>query len=239
MKSQKSGAGTGGNKTSKKTKVNKTSKLTGTKVNKKEHYPFGKLYEVELEGVTPLMHHKMTEEQILGLISGVKGGKKKPKGEFTPRQIAEQHAYMGTDGTYQIPLTYVSGAFRDVSGDYKQKDSARKSYKSIACGIFRPIGEYATLLDCKNKPLKSFEVDIRKATNHQKGAVAVCRPRFDAWKIKFNVMVDDSIIAPEIANSILVDSGRRSGLGSFRVNKSGYFGQFIVTKWKESTQKLG
>jgi len=139
---------------------------------------------------------------------------------------------------FAIPLSYVVGAFRDVASDYKQKDSSRKSYKAIAGGVFRPIGEFASLSDAKGKPLKKFEVDIRKATNHLKGAVAVCRPRFDVWNTKFQIMVDTDIIDSDVAHQILSDAGRRAGIGSFRVNKSGHYGQFIVTKWKPAKKTV-
>lgn len=202
-------------------------------ISNKEQYPFGTMFEVELKGVTPLMHHRMTDEQVSALLGAKKGKKKSPKQELTPREIATKHAYEDESGNYCIPMSYVCGAFRDVSSDYKQKDSSRKSYKAIAGGIFRPLDEFATLLDKKGKPIKKFEVDVRKATNHLKGAVAVCRPRFDQWNLKFRVMVDDTIIDPDVANQILCDAGRRSGIGSFRVNKSGYYGQFIVERWKQ------
>jgi len=207
-------------------------KMQGSQISNSEQYPFGTMFEVELKGVTPLMHHRMTDEQVSKLLGAKKGAKKEPKQVLTPREIATKHAYGNEDGGYCIPMSYVCGAFSNVASDYKQKDSSRKSYKAIAGGIFRPLDEYATLIDEKGKPIKKFEVDIRKATNHLKGAVAVCRPRFDKWNLKFRVMVDDTIIDPDVANQILCDAGRRSGIGSFRVNKSGYFGQFIVQKWK-------
>jgi hypothetical protein len=187
-------------------------------------------FEVELTGRTPLLHHKMTEESLMSLL-GPKSKKKKVKEEKLPREIAEDHAYKTLDGKYCIPLDYVSGAFKHVASDYKQT-SGKKSYKAIAGGIFRPLEQYAILKNFKDKELKDFEVDIRKATNHQAGAVAVCRPRFDEWKCNFTIEIDDTLIAPEIALEILEDSGKRSGIGSFRVSKNGYFGQFSVTSWQ-------
>jgi len=193
-----------------------------------------KTFEVELTGITPLLHHQMTEEQLMGLLGAKKGTKKSPQNIRTPREIAEEHAYGNSKTGYTIPTGYISGAFKNVASDYKQKDSSRKSYKSIAGGIFRPMKEFEKITDLKGKPLKKFEVDIKKATNHLKGAVAVCRPRFDVWKTKLEIMVDDSIIEPSMALRILEDAGIRSGIGSFRVSKGGYFGQFQVTSWKEA-----
>ena len=189
-----------------------------------------KSFEVELTGRTPLLHHKMNEEAIMSLL-GPKSRKKKVKEEKTPRQIAEEHSYKTNEGAYCIPLDYVSGAFRHVSSDYKQT-SGKKSYKAIAGGIFRPLQPYAILTNLNGEALENFEVDIKKATNHQAGAVVVCRPRFDEWKVIFTVEIDDALIAPEVAQDILEDAGKRAGIGSFRVAKSGYFGQFNVTRFQ-------
>lgn len=193
-----------------------------------------KNFEVELTGDSPLMHHRMTEEALYSLL-GAKSKKKKDKEERTPREIAEQHAYKANDGTFYIPLSYVTSAFAYAASDYKQSSSSRKSYKTIACGIFQPNSENATLTDEKNKPLKDFEVDVRKGNNHQRGAVAVCRPRFDRWKTKFSVALDTDLINEATALSILQDAGKKAGIGSYRICKGGPFGKFSVTKFEKLT----
>lgn len=187
---------------------------------------------VKIKGITPLMHHRMTEEELFKLL-GTKGQKKKDKIVLTPREIAEKHAYKTSQGEFYIPSGYISGAFSHVSGDYKQTNSSRKSYKAIAGGVFRPEQEIIILRDNEGIPIKDFEVDIRKATNHQKGAIAVCRPRFDRWNAEFEISIDDDLISPETTLSIMNDSGKRAGIGSFRVQKSGYFGQFSVVEFRE------
>lgn len=192
-----------------------------------------KTFNVEIEGMSPLLHHRMTEDELFGLLAG-KGGKKKPKEVLTPRQIAEKYAYKTKDGEFYIPAGYICGAFAGVASEYKQKNSTRRSVKSIAGGVFQPTDEHILLLDDKNAPITSFEVDIRKATNHKVGAVAVCRPRFDRWKARMTIAIDDTLIDPQQALEILEDAGRRSGIGSFRVSKGGSFGKFCVTKWQES-----
>lgn len=191
-----------------------------------------KRFDVVIKGTTPLLHHKMTEEALMGLL-GSKAKKKKTDEARTPREIAEEHAYKTSDGFFYIPLGYVSGAFSHVAGDYKQTNSARKSFKAIAGGVFRPEGEGATLLDPETeKPLEKFEVDLKKGTNHQKGAVAVCRPRYDRWMVKFQVTLNTDLLPADTALQILNDAGQRSGIGSFRVSKGGYYGQFVVTHFQ-------
>lgn len=194
-----------------------------------------KTYSVKIVGLTALMHHRMTEEQLFGLL-GAKSGKKKDKVVRTPQEIAESHAYRDPDGSFVLPTSYLSGAFAQAAGDYKQTSSARKSYKSIAGGIFRPQQEFVQLKNAKGKPIVKFDTDVRKATNHKVGAVAVCRPRFDEWQTSFDVTIDEDLISQETAHAILSDAGKRVGVGSFRVSKGGYFGQFQITEWKELSQ---
>lgn len=105
--------------------------------------------------------------------------------------------------------------------------------KSIAGGIFKPQSEFSTLLGENGEPLVNFEVDIRKGTNHQKGAIAVCRPRFDRWQCEIDVMIDDELASPDTVHEILNDAGKRSGVGSFRVSKGGSFGQFRIVEFNE------
>lgn len=190
-----------------------------------------KSYRITLEGTTPLLQHRMTDDELMGLL-GTRTKKSKDKEEKTPREIAEQYAYKNERG-YVIPTSYLIGAFRQVASEYKQKNSVRKSLKTIAGGVFRPTEEFAQLIDEKGKPLSTFEVDIKKATNHQKGAVAVCRPRFDKWHLQTDIMIDEELVSKEMVLDILNDSGRRSGIGSFRVSKGGYYGQFRCIKFEE------
>ncbi len=187
---------------------------------------------VKLKGITPLLHHRMPEEALMGLIPNLKHEKKKNVEEKTPREIAEQHAYK-SNGRFVIPGSFLGGALKHVAGDYKQKSSGRKSLKPVVNGAIRPELEFIDLLDENEKIIKDFEVDIRQARNHQKGAVAVCRPRFDRWKINLVLVVDDSIVPIQILKDMLDDSGKRAGIGSFRVQNSGYFGQYTVTEFSE------
>lgn len=190
-----------------------------------------KTYCVKIKGITPLLHHRMTEEDLFKLL-GAKSSRKKNKEERTPREIAEMHAYKIGE-KFVIPSGYLSGAFSHVASDYKQSNSKR-SIKAIAGGVFRPQEEFIELWENDENHIKDFEVDIRKATNHKAGAVAVCRPRFDKWQANFTVQVDTDLLPQEVAHQILIDAGKRAGIGSFRVSNKGWFGQFQVTEWLEN-----
>src|SRR6478736_1665802 len=93
--------------------------------------------KIRLKSVTPLLQHRMTDEELMGLLDS-KSEKKLDKEKRTPREIAENYAYKGENGTFLIPTSYFVGAFKGVATDYKQRNSQRKSLKGVAAGIFRP-----------------------------------------------------------------------------------------------------
>lgn len=195
-----------------------------------------KTFNVEIVGITPLMHHRLTEEEFTKLAFKSKAKKTKVKDRVeTPREMAEKHLYADKKGCY-IPMDYISGAMSHVGSDFKQT-KGKRTYKAIMGGVFTPCEEKAYLLDKKGNVItKKWEVDLRKGNNRNAGkscAIIVIRPRFDDWKCKFSVRIDDSLLPPEIALEMLEDSGRRAGIGSFRVSNSGRYGQYSVTKFQE------
>ena len=191
-----------------------------------------KRFKIKIKGTTPLMHHRMDDAVLLSL-TGSKTVRKKDKVEETPRDIAQRHTYT-VGGKFVVPTVQIIGAFKSVASEYKQKNSARKSVKSIAGGIFRPEHEFEPIMDQKGKPIKGFEVDIRRGVNpngHQ--TIAIVRPRYDQWSLEMTALVDTELVSEDTFLEILNDAGRRSGIGSFRVSKGGYYGTFNVTSFEQ------
>lgn len=188
---------------------------------------------VQVEGVSPILFHRMTEAEMLSLPPfGTKTKKKDaPKEEKTPRELAECRLY-SKDGDYVIPAAFFVSSFRNAAGEYKQSNSSRKSMKGIASAVFRPKEDFIKLLDDSGKPHKKWEVDIAVARNHLKGAVVSCRPRFDKWRAKFDIEIDTGLISEGTVQQILADAGTKVGIGSWRIACSGRFGQFRITEWK-------
>lgn len=190
-----------------------------------------KTYAVRLDGITPLMQNRMTEESILDLMAP-KGAKKKVKGYGTPRQEAERKVIYGKGGTCMFQTEGIVQAFKYSAGEFKQGGS-KKSYKTVAASIFTPVEELIPIKTKAGKEVTDFEVDVRRGNNFQAGAIAVCRPRFDDWSLDFHVEVDTDMIDESLVIQILSEAGRRSGLGSFRVSCGGRFGKFSVVNFQE------
>ncbi len=67
-------------------------------------------------------------------------------------------------------------------------------------------------------------------------AVAIVRPKFKVWEVPVSVIFDPTGLPTQptidTIRTLFELAGRTSGLGSFRPEKSGPFGKFIVTDWK-------
>ena len=58
------------------------------------------------------------------------------------------------------------------------------------------------------------------------------RPRFDAWKIGFTLLIDNKMFDEAITRALVDDMGTKIGLGDYRPARKGPFGRFLVTAWK-------
>lgn len=191
------------------------------------------LVSIELVGVSPLMQSRMPKDELIALLAPKTKKKKDINEERTPRMLAEKHAYQRTDGTCFVPAEYISSSFAYVASDYKQTGSTRRSLRSVAKGAFRPQDPEIDLLDDKGKPITNFEVDVRRGCNRNAGnaAVPLCRPRYDKWRLRFTVQIDEALISLPTAQEILADAGKRAGIGAYRVSSGGYYGQFRISKF--------
>lgn len=186
--------------------------------------------DIVIEGMTPLLMHRVTEEEMARLLKPKQKKIKNSNEEKTPRQLADERVYRDLERRIAIPSSYLAGAFKNAASDYKQTDRGRKTMKQIAHVIFRPYGQFIPLLDDSLCQVGDFEVDIRPAVNRKANSMVVaCRPRFDRWKAKFVARIDTELCSEEIAHQILNDAGLKFGIGSFR---NGGFGQFRILKWE-------
>lgn len=189
------------------------------------------LVEIEIRGTSPLLMHRMTDDEVLKLLQPKMKKMVAADLEWTPRELAEQRVYRDKNGRIVIPASFLVGSFRDAASDFRQTDRGRKTMKHIAHVIFRPQSEFSPLLNVGGGNATEFEVDIRPTVNRKSNsAVVVCRPRFDEWGCVFRSRVDTDLCSEAMAQRIFTDAGIKFGIGSFR---KGGFGQFRIARWKE------
>lgn len=135
-----------------------------------------KTFEITIQGVSPILINRFKEQDEVP-IKMKKAGK---KDYGTPREQAEQTAYLDPDGSAWIPSTWIKGALTTVSSDYKLP-SSRKSVKSVIGGCVLPTEEKVYFLEAYKK--NHIEIDSRPCVV-QRARIMRHRARFEKWTLK-------------------------------------------------------
>lgn len=193
---------------------------------------------VEIQGESPLLCNRFTDEAMEKIAKGsstvTAAGNK-----GTPRERAERTLYVGANGKPIIPGPNVYRSIIDAGRFHKAGKEKITTVKSslvpagiwlldVECELYNP--------DCK---APQWEVDARRVVNPATaGAMMAYRARFDSWRLRFTLSVDDKMFDEQIVRALVDDAGQKIGLGDFRPSRKGPFGRFKVISWaKESERK--
>ncbi len=184
------------------------------------------LVEISIEGITPLLMNRFTEEAAAKVSSGV--SKVSVSGKGDPRKQAEPKRYADKDGNLYIPGPNIFACLIQAGKFHKVGKSKVTTLKSSLV----PAGIQIMEIVCPLKT-KHFEVDSRSVVIPSTGGRIMChRPRLDTWKTGFTLDVDTDMFELDFVRVLVDDAGRKIGLGDFRPDRKGPFGKFVVTNWK-------
>jgi len=178
-----------------------------------------KTIKVELKGTSPILMNSpssMIEDQTQTL------KQKTSKGNM--EKDAEKLAYRTKKGELYIPAEALKGCLIGAA-----------SYKKFGKFAAKPIIAGGVHIQPREVLLgtKKYELDIRTVVI-QRARVVKARPMIDNWKCSFDLVYDESLIPhAEDIKLILEDAGKRVGLLDFRPQKTGSFGMFEISQWKE------
>ncbi len=78
-----------------------------------------------------------------------------------------------------------------------------------------------------------WSVDSRQVRRPGTSTRELChRPRFDAWRLAFSLIVDPAWLPVETIRGMVEHAGRHIGLGDFRPERGGPFGRFTISSWE-------
>ena len=177
------------------------------------------MYEVnvEIEGITPLLMNRFIEDEEIP--------KKKGEQKET-EEDAKKRLYLNEKGEIIVPSEWLLRAMDRVSSEFKVEGMKRATYKSLLAGnIF--IEPEAIKIEPQEWIVDKRSVVI-PAT---RGRIMKYRPKFNqGWKLKFKIKVFDDRIKKEVLYHILVEAGRRAGIGDGRTIG---MGRFIVKSFEK------
>lgn len=192
------------------------------------------IVDVTCKGLSPLLMNRMSESTLEGLRTKAKKPKAAAIGNTrTPREDAEEKVYTHggapvIPGENLMSCLIAAGVF--VRLDAKRQVSTAKA--TMLPGLMSLLTPTVPLLLPDSTEPARWEADVRQGRNPNGGeAVAICRPRFDAWSISFRIDIDTVEIGEQTIRDLIDKAGRRIGLGDFRPQRKGIFGQFVVEKW--------
>lgn len=188
---------------------------------------------IEIEGVTPLICNRFTDEAAMASTNGDRGSSAAAD-RGTPREIAQGKLYIGSNGKPMIPGANLlrsivdGGAFTKVGK--KQLTTARAS---MLYGCLT-IADLELPIDHR----EPWTVDIRPVRIPSTGGrILAYRPMFHDWKLKFEVELDTTIVNAKLLRQVVDDAGKRIGLGDFRPATKGPYGRYNVIRWQEQAVK--
>jgi hypothetical protein len=181
---------------------------------------------VTLKGFTPLLMNAVTPEELIKIRDKIKAPKGAPRP--TPAEEAEKKVYKDVKGNAYIPDKLL-WACLVAAGQHVRLDGKRQM--STAKSTVLPT--FLTLLD-KTMALDTpgWETDVQQGRNPNGGELVVlCRPRFDVWRFRVHITIDTNEISEDKIRELFDIAGKRCGLGDFRPNRKGIYGQFLVECW--------
>lgn len=186
-----------------------------------------KTVQVTIQGTTPLLMNRFTEENEIKVSSGIAPATIGSRG--TPREQATKTAYIDSDGMLHMPGPNVFRCLIEAGKYLKAGKSKVTTQKSsmIPAGIslqeiVLPFGT------------DKFEVDSRSVVIPSTGGrIMKHRARLDEWKLTFTLDIDETMFDLRFVRQLVDDAGRRIGLGDFRPDRKGPFGKFKIIMWRE------
>ena len=182
---------------------------------------------VTIQGVTPLLMNRFTEDNELAVSSSVRKVNigQKP----SPREQAEKKAYTNSSGELCVPGPNIFASIIQAGTFHKVGKSKITTTKSSLI----PAGMAIPEVDC-SLGTKDFEVDSRSVVIPSTGGrIMAHRPRLDEWQLSFTLEVDENMFDEQTARVLVDDAGSKVGLGDFRPARKGPFGRFKVVNWKK------
>lgn len=183
---------------------------------------------VTIEGTSPLLMNRFTEEAEMAVSKTAKKVTKATKG--TPREQAEPKAYKDQDGMLYVPGTNIFACIIEGGKFIKIGKAKATNSKSSLIPAAMILEDQICSLHTKD-----FEVDSRSVVIPATGGrIMAHRPRLDEWRLSFSIdLFDPDILSPDDVRQIIDDAGKKVGLGDFRPARKGPFGRFCVVSWKE------
>ena len=188
---------------------------------------------ITLRGTKALLQNRMSPEALEQLRDKTTK-KAKTATKPTPEEEAAQKVYT-VDGKPVIPVENLmsclieAGRFIRLEG----KKMLSNATSTVLPGLLSIEDDVLWLQEPTRWGVAEWRYDLRQGRNPNGGeAVAIVRPRFDSWAVRLTIQADLGTLPENTFRQLFDFAGMRVGLGDFRPQRKGIFGQFVVDEWR-------
>jgi hypothetical protein len=179
-----------------------------------------------------MLMNPMTEETLLGLITGVR---KAPQKDRLIEDVASERIYRDEEKRMGFPTINLIGALKHAGRSVKNGKKAISTAASTTMFSFLEFpDEFIPFDGLDDKGELPWKADKRRGVmknGASQVAVGIIRPRFDNWGFTVKARLDESIIDPKTIEKLFTEAGSNAGLCDFRPSKNGPYGRFEVTEF--------
>ena len=188
-------------------------------------------YRITVSGLSPIIHHngaagldtRSPVSREIATIAAKRGGNRTAADDERLRELeAQRSLWLDKSGAPTIPATAIRAAIEAGARKRKQGPQVRGGLMVLSTSFQYDQETYGT---CIEELGRSTQYTVPVVVNRSR--ILRTRAKFDPeWSCTFKVDVDDEMIDLSQLLEWLDIAGRQIGLGDWRPEKSGMFGQF-------------
>jgi len=180
--------------------------------------------KVQITGTTPLLFNRFRDKAI-------EGKSKKRTGAMAESEV-EDKLYLDEDGNPMLPSVYLKNCITEASKQFKIVGKGKSTYSKLVAST---VDIEPFMISLKSGKYEVFRISAVNPMT--KGRMMTERPRYNKWSAEFEIIVNDPAVPISVINEILEHAGKYVGIGDWRPQKKGMHGKFMISSFKEETEK--
>jgi len=182
--------------------------------------------KVKIIGVTPFLSEKM-DMGVVEKYDKKKGQKLTKEDNRTEEEKVESKIYYTEDGNVGFPAAAFAKGMVEVA-PYLDLDKKRVR------GSVRVLGNIVPI----NFKSKKMNVTYGKTSGITKSPRKIVRPEFQNWNCELDIVYNKNNISAEQIINLLNHAGFHMGIGGWRPERSGTYGQYEVEVKKNDKKDI-
>jgi hypothetical protein len=188
-----------------------------------------------IEGSTPLLIHKFTDEAQLEATGGTRVSTVGNRG--TPLEQATAALHVDSKNRPIVPANMLYGSIVNGGAYFKAGRTKVTTQKTSLLYSCFEINEMSFLIEHR----EPWTVDTRPVRIPTTGGrILRHRALFNDWLLRWSGKLDEAIMTISLLRDIVDVAGVRAGIGDYRPACKGPFGKYRIVEWKvERTNGTG